>query len=87
MTERTRPSLLNQNFFHHLDQFIVVENLLDDVRMGLSIIFSVRKATLPTHLSPPSRNHYKISVFLWQENEIVDVSGETMGGQSDSETT
>jgi hypothetical protein len=79
MTERTRPSLLNQNFFHHPDQFVVIENLLDDVRMGLSIVFSVRKATFPTHLSSPSKEHYKISVFFWQENEIVNVSGDTEG--------
>jgi len=64
MTERTRPSLLNQNFFHHLDQFVVIENLLDDVRMGLSIVFSVRKATFSTHLSSPPKSIIRFLFFF-----------------------
>ena len=73
MTEGTRSPLLNQYFFHHLDQFVIIENLLNDVRMRLSVIFSVRKATFSTHLSSPSNEHYTISLFFWQENEIVSV--------------
>jgi hypothetical protein len=49
--------------------------------MGLSIEFTVRKTTLPTHLSTPLIIHYKISLFFWQESEIAywfeDNRGET----------
>jgi hypothetical protein len=53
MTKGTGPPLLNKDFLHHLDQFAVVQNLLDDMRMGLSIIFTIRKTALSTHLSTP----------------------------------
>ena len=51
VTKGTGPPLLNKNFFHNLDQFAIIKNLFDDMGMGLSIIFTVRKATLPAHLS------------------------------------
>jgi hypothetical protein len=59
MAKGTGPPLLDKHFFHHLDQFAIVQNLLDDMGMGLSIIFAVRKTTLPTHLSTPLRNIIK----------------------------
>jgi hypothetical protein len=59
MTKGTGPPLLNQDFFHHLNQFAIVQNLLDDMGMGLSIIFTVRKTTFPTHLFTPLRMYMK----------------------------
>jgi len=81
VAKRTGSPFLDEHFLHHLDQFVIIKNLLDDVRMGLSIVFSVRKATFPTHLFSPFKEHYKISLFLWQENEMVNVSGDNEGGQ------
>ena len=53
MTKRTSPPLLNKDFFHHSNQFAIIQNLLDDMGMGLSIIFTVRKTALSAHLSTP----------------------------------
>jgi hypothetical protein len=54
MTKGTGPSLLDQDFFHHLDQFAIVKNLFDNMGMGLSIILAVRKTAFPTHILTPS---------------------------------
>jgi len=61
MTKRTGSPLLNKDFFHHLNQFAVVENLLHDVWVGLSIVFTIRKTTLPAHFITPLRIETAIS--------------------------
>ncbi len=54
MAKGAGSPLLNEHLFHHLNQFVVVQDLLDDMRMGLAIIFAVREAALSAHLSTPS---------------------------------
>jgi hypothetical protein len=53
MTKGANPPLLNKHFFHHLNQLAIVQNLFDDMGMGLAIILAVRKTTLSTHLFTP----------------------------------
>jgi hypothetical protein len=60
MTKRTSPTLLNEDFFHHLNQFTIVQNLLNDVGVRLSVVFAVWKTTLPTHLFTPLRLFIKL---------------------------
>jgi hypothetical protein len=71
MTKRTDPPLLNQHFFHHLNQFAIVQNLFDDMGMGLSVIFTVRKTTLPTHLSTPFRTIIKLLYSFSKEMKFL----------------
>jgi len=44
---------VQKRFSHHLNQFTIVQDLLDDIGIGLPVILEVRKTTLPTHLSTP----------------------------------
>jgi len=71
MTKRTDPPLLNKHFFHHLNQFAIVQNLFDDMRMGLSVIFTVRKTTLPTHLSTPLKTIIKLLYSFSKEMKLL----------------
>jgi hypothetical protein len=67
MTKWTNPPLLNENLFHHLDQFTVIQNLLDNMRMGLPIEFAVRETALPTHLATPFKVLYNLFFLLARE--------------------
>jgi len=52
--------------------------LLDDMGMGLSIIFTVRKTTLPTHLFTPSKIHIK---FLYSFSKTMEPRGQARSPQ------
>ncbi len=53
VTEGTRFSVPNQHLFHHLDQLPILQDLFNDMRMELPVIFSIREAAFPAHSSPP----------------------------------
>jgi hypothetical protein len=71
MAKGTGFPFLNQYFLHHLDQLMILKNLLHNVGMGLSIIFPVRKATLSTHLSTPLFFIISFLSFLDKRREKV----------------
>jgi hypothetical protein len=40
-------------FFHHLDQFRIFQDLLDNVGMGSPVKLAAREATFSAHFSAP----------------------------------
>ena len=44
---------LNKMFFHHLDQFRIFQDLLDNVGMGSPVKLAAREATFSAHFSAP----------------------------------
>jgi hypothetical protein len=72
MTKGTRLSFLNQHIFHHLDQLIILKNLLHNMRVWFSIKLSVWKATFSTHRKTPLNQIITLLFFL-NKNVIINL--------------
>jgi hypothetical protein len=72
MTKRTSPTLLNEDFFHHLNQFTIVQDLLNDMGVRLSVVFAVWKTTLPTHLFTPLKLFIQLLHSFSKRTEPLD---------------
>jgi hypothetical protein len=53
MTKGTGFSFLNENLSHHMNQFFIFQDLLDNMGMGFPIIFTIGEAAFSAHFSTP----------------------------------
>jgi hypothetical protein len=67
MTKGTDPPFLNKDFLHHLNQFAIVQNLFDNMGVGLSVILTIRETTLPAHVATPLKNIIRLVCFFGKE--------------------
>jgi hypothetical protein len=50
MAKGARFSFLKQDLLHHLNEFMVLKDLFDDMGMWFAVKFAIRKAAFSTHL-------------------------------------